>query len=773
MPETDNCQIMKKYFPVLVFCLLSNLLIAQQISPALIGTNVWLPPWMGGSKWNELKDDLGDAGYQLIRIGGNGAQSASAYTNVRIANLVEEIYAQGAMPIVQVPYTHTAQQATDMITYINGTRGLDVRYWAIGNEPNHQPKVEVSVVAAYIRRIASALKAYDPDIKTLGPTPAWYDTAYLNPLFVTKGADDISGTDENGNYYIDVLTWNTYALTYGMGYNGTINSAVNLVTAQNNTRPEGKKMSWAILEFNGHYDNDIATDAQKCWSFNTGQMFAEMFDIGMKRGAFTLANWSIYEGGGNRSKGDLGLFDGLGSNYGSAVRGRSSYYHSLMLGRHMKGTYLTSVHNGPAPSGANSGITVSSMGDEGGFSVMIINRSNTLSYEYNIGLNNVFGATAALRIRVAAGIDKEVKGHIAAKTTQMLVLDGGGNMIRMYEYNETHANNYCGPFTIDYSDSLATEASIHFVSPANGSMHKTSHRLTVDVEVEHPSGIVSVDLYKDGTLVGTLNQAPFLWDDSNQLLADLAPGFYELTAVAHIEGGATVTKTINFGNTVSYAPEDPMPVPGKIEAEYFDSMYGIQTEPTTDEGGGLNIAYVDTGDWLDYIVDVKESGMYEAFFRVAGWTDNGRVSLRNTAGTLAWAGIPNQGALQYQNWVTVKGGTPFRLEAGIQTLRIYAEGHPFNLNYFEILPDATNTIEKGIEINDVHIYPMPSSDVLFVSGAEAYPNLDVYDLGGRLLKRYSNLQDSPYRINVSDVAPGMFFIHLFNEQESVIRKVIR
>jgi hypothetical protein len=79
-----------------------------------------------------------------------------------------------------------------------------------------------------------------------------------------------------------------------------------------------------MSEFNGHYNNDIATADQKTWSFNAGQMFAEMYDIGMRKGAFAICSWSIFESGGSRIAGDLGLFDRTNNEY----RGRSTYYHS-------------------------------------------------------------------------------------------------------------------------------------------------------------------------------------------------------------------------------------------------------------------------------------------------------------------------------------------------------------------------------------------------------------------------------------------------------------
>ena len=36
------------------------------------------------------------------------------------------------------------------------------------------------------------------------------------------------------------------------------------------------------------------------------------------------------------------------------------------------------------------------------------------------------------------------------------------------------------------------------------------------------------------------------------------------------------------------------------QAENYNIMNGVQTEGTTDTGGGLNVGYIDTGDWMAY-----------------------------------------------------------------------------------------------------------------------------------------------------------------------------
>ncbi|WP_160398113.1 galactose-binding domain-containing protein [Paenibacillus sp. MMS18-CY102] len=122
------------------------------------------------------------------------------------------------------------------------------------------------------------------------------------------------------------------------------------------------------------------------------------------------------------------------------------------------------------------------------------------------------------------------------------------------------------------------------------------------------------------------------------------------------------------------APGDP----GKIEAESYSAMNGIQTEVCSE--GGMNVAYTDIGDWMDYTVNVQNAGTYTVDFRVASPYADTQLQLRNGGTTLATVTVPNTGG--WQTWQTVSATV--NLSAGTQTLRIYAATNGWNLNWFSL-----------------------------------------------------------------------------------------
>ncbi|TYQ17724.1 UNVERIFIED_CONTAM: endoglucanase [Acetivibrio alkalicellulosi] len=117
-------------------------------------------------------------------------------------------------------------------------------------------------------------------------------------------------------------------------------------------------------------------------------------------------------------------------------------------------------------------------------------------------------------------------------------------------------------------------------------------------------------------------------------------------------------------------------IPGTIQAESFSAMSGIQIEPCIE--GGNNVGYIDSGDWMDYNVNVQTSGTYNVSFRVASLNGApGAIQLREGNNILCTVDVPNTG--DWQNWITVNANV--NLQAGSKTLRIHAGNSAWNINW--------------------------------------------------------------------------------------------
>ena len=154
------------------------------------------------------------------------------------------------------------------------------------------------------------------------------------------------------------------------------------------------------------------------------------------------------------------------------------------------------------------------------------------------------------------------------------------------------------------------------------------------------------------------------------------------------KGGSTPTPS----PAPSPAPSpSPIPVatinlPGKVEAENYSSMSGVQTENTSDAGGGKNVGWIDNGDWMQYSVNVVTAGTYTVNLRVATPNYNTQLQIKNSSGAvLATVNAPTTGG--FQSWQTVSATV--NLSAGSQTLKIQSTGAPWNFNWMEFVQGAS------------------------------------------------------------------------------------
>lgn len=117
-----------------------------------------------------------------------------------------------------------------------------------------------------------------------------------------------------------------------------------------------------------------------------------------------------------------------------------------------------------------------------------------------------------------------------------------------------------------------------------------------------------------------------------------------------------------------------------IQAEGYCNMNGIQTEPTSDTGGGENVGWVDSGDWLDFRVNVPSAGTYNINVRVAAdGSANKTIDIQSGGSTVGSVSYSATGG--WQNWATVSGNV--NLAGGDQTLRIYFGTSGQNVNWFQ------------------------------------------------------------------------------------------
>jgi len=206
----------------------------------------------------------------------------------------------------------------------------------------------------------------------------------------------------------------------------------------------------------------------------------------------------------------------------------------------------------------------------------------------------------------------------------------------------------------------------------------------------------------------------------------------------------------------------------RIEAEDYTNMNGVQTENTSDTGGGLNVGFIDTGDWMEYVVDIPADGAYNVDFRVASLPGNAAVQFRVNNIVLTTANINTTGG--WQNWTTLS--RTVNLSAGTQTIRLYAPASGWNINWFEI--SSTNsknaitskeaTKESSSTGNSIasqlSLFPNPVKGQLQISMPDYknYNNLSIIDITGKILMEVSQIDNNIVRLDTERLSQGVYFL---------------
>ena len=155
-------------------------------------------------------------------------------------------------------------------------------------------------------------------------------------------------------------------------------------------------------------------------------------------------------------------------------------------------------------------------------------------------------------------------------------------------------------------------------------------------------------------------------------------GEYEVKVVLGADTVTQLATLVKDGTTVTVEVQTGNQLPGLLQAESFTGMRGIRVADAQDEDGTEAVVDLDYGDYLDYEVSVRESGMYRFSYRVA----------RERWGAVAFVLQEEGKTLHYGTstlrtpvgrWIEVEAYT--YLEKGEHALHLLSIGRNWKLNW--------------------------------------------------------------------------------------------
>ncbi len=215
------------------------------------------------------------------------------------------------------------------------------------------------------------------------------------------------------------------------------------------------------------------------------------------------------------------------------------------------------------------------------------------------------------------------------------------------------------------------------------------------------------------------------------------------------------------------------PIPGRIEAEDFASMEGIQVEPCTE--GGENVGYIEAGDWMKYNVEVNQTGLYKMTARLAGM-EGGNLLLTFNDTIPFYMGY--DATFGWQTWENFE--REMVLDAGLYEMQLHALNDGFNINYFDfeyLNPVNTNLPDQTID--KISVFPNPVSDILnleFYNNKSKNATIRLLDVTGRKMivlyegeiKHGENTHSFDLNLNWPE---GYYFVEIQDEERRYFEKI--
>lgn len=281
-------------------------------------------------------------------------------------------------------------------------------------------------------------------------------------------------------------------------------------------------------------------------------------------------------------------------------------------------------------------------------------------------------------------------------------------------------------------------------------------------------GVDGYEVFIDGSLARTSSKLSETFDGFNcgSLLKvkvrsfDYSKNYSEFTAELNVETDECIA----------------IPVPGKIEAENFSNQTGIQTENTSDTGGGLNVGFINNNDWAEYNILVAEPHMYKFDFRVASKYAGNSIDVLTNNVKKGSVTVPVTG--DWQNWVTISES--FELDAGKQTLKLVFKGGSgflFNINWIDVQKDLKNNIlEHQRDINYLISNVVDESRILHLNLLYSDPmvKIEILDVLGKTVQSdYVPGEHDWWEYELdSSIKSGVYFVKVINHLSSQTQRFI-
>jgi len=279
-------------------------------------------------------------------------------------------------------------------------------------------------------------------------------------------------------------------------------------------------------------------------------------------------------------------------------------------------------------------------------------------------------------------------------------------------------------------------------------------------------------------------------------------GIYNVTLTVTNELNLSSTGDITITVLESGIPYlgTPFSIPGLIEAEYFDlggegigyhdsdsqnlggvfrTSEGVDIEVTTDTGAGYNVGWVEDGEWLNYSVEVENTGIYSLTPRISSEVGGGSVNIElNGVDLTGNITIPSTGG--WQVWEDLVIPDIF-MEAGTQIMRVNFHGGQFNLNSINVVTiteiNNSHIIPKNFELGQNYPNPFnPNTKIDLTLPQNEFVSVTIYNSLGQeiftVVNQFLEKGKHSFTWNADEFDSGVYYYQMKANNFTSLKKMI-
>lgn len=236
-------------------------------------------------------------------------------------------------------------------------------------------------------------------------------------------------------------------------------------------------------------------------------------------------------------------------------------------------------------------------------------------------------------------------------------------------------------------------------------------------------------------------------------------------------------------------------IPGDVEVEDYDlggeGLAYHDTDPANipnayrmDEGvdigalgGGYNLAYVENGEWIEYTINVSQSGTYSVGAIVASEIGNGTFKIsfdKNDASTTFTS--PNTAG--WNNYQPITAESTITLEEGVQQMRLdITNGNAFNLNKltFNLESSTSTSDEDGLD-EGVTISPNPTQNFVHIELSNKYKEhsayIELFNVAGARVAIFE-MQSRYMSLDISNYENGIYLLKVKSKELDFSQRLVK